>query len=48
MIDNTRKTEKKADYSRPTLVVYGGLAQLTANGSIQGMEVGSMTATEKG
>ena len=38
MSDRVRASQSKAVYSRPTLVIYGGLASLTAAGTQNGTE----------
>ncbi len=48
MRSTTGMPASQKQYSHPRLTRYGGLTELTANGSIVGMENGSMTATEKG
>ena len=46
MSDRDRSQGKKT-YSSPSLVVYGGLAKLTATGTVAEQESGSMATTGK-
>lgn len=48
MSDRAGNDTKKPKYSPPILSIYGGIANLTASGSIIGMENSGSMANEKG
>jgi hypothetical protein len=46
-MSNRVRASSKPAYSAPSLVVYGGLAKLTASGSLPEQESGTMATTGK-
>jgi hypothetical protein len=47
MSNRARGLNSKPAYSAPTLMVYGGMAKLTASGTVAEQESGSMATTGK-
>jgi hypothetical protein len=45
-VNEESPVKEKKMYTPPSLNIYGKLTELTASGSMIGMEVGSMTLTE--